>query len=77
MTTGEKLAKLRKAAGISVYRLARDIGVAQDTIARIESGRTDPSWSTIQRIAIAFNVTTDSLRPDDSEDTPKKSQESR
>lgn len=47
----------------TAYRLACESGVQQSAISKILSGeRLDPQWSTVQKLADALGVTTDSLR---------------
>ena len=49
--------KLREAAGISQYRLAKVSGVEQTTISQIELGKVrDPRWSTISALAEALHA---------------------
>jgi predicted transcriptional regulator len=45
-----EIRKLRKKAGMSQTELARKAGVSQAHIAKIESGRVDPRFSTVERI---------------------------
>ena len=43
-----RLVDIRRAAGLTQVELAQRMGVPQSTIARVESGLTDPRLSTIQ-----------------------------
>jgi transcriptional regulator with XRE-family HTH domain len=52
---GQHLARLREAAGLTRYQLAKDAGLAAIQIHRIEGGQV-PSWSTACRIADALGV---------------------
>jgi predicted transcriptional regulator len=45
-----EIRKLRQKAGMSQTELARKAGVSQAHIAKIESGRVDPRFSTVERI---------------------------
>ncbi|MDW5562778.1 MAG: CBS domain-containing protein [Methanomassiliicoccus sp.] len=45
-----EIRKLRQKAGISQTELARKAGVSQAHIAKIESGKVDPRFSTVERI---------------------------
>jgi transcriptional regulator with XRE-family HTH domain len=44
------LRQLRLRARLSQRELAARAGTAQSVVARIESGTTDPSWQTLQRL---------------------------
>jgi transcriptional regulator with XRE-family HTH domain len=44
------LASARKAAGLTQRALARRARTSQSVIARIESGATSPSWSTLESL---------------------------
>ena len=52
----ESLAAMRLAAGLSQSQLATMIETSQSHIARMESGRNDPSTGLISRIAEALHV---------------------
>jgi len=54
----ERLKYLRQARGLSQKDLAEQAGVSQSTIAQIESGRKDPSISTVRAIAGALDTET-------------------
>ena len=45
----------RTRAGLSQRALARRAGTAQSVVARIEQGRTSPTWSTLERLLKAAN----------------------
>lgn len=47
----------RRRAGLTQRELAERSGVPQSTIARIESGRTDPRMRTLERLLRACNQT--------------------
>lgn len=55
-TLPERLKYLRQNRKLTQGELAKKAGVAQSTIAQIESGRKDPSISTIKLIAKALDV---------------------
>lgn len=55
------LAALRLRRGWSQRDLANAIGVLQPHIARLESGRNDPSLGTVRKLAAALGVTIDEL----------------
>jgi transcriptional regulator with XRE-family HTH domain len=49
------LHQARTRAGLSQRALARRAGTAQSVVARIEQGRTSPTWSTLERLLKAAN----------------------
>ena len=53
---GGLLATARVRAGPSQRKLATRAGVAQSTVARIESGRADPAFSTLERLLAAAGL---------------------
>jgi transcriptional regulator with XRE-family HTH domain len=64
-TTGEKLKRLRRGAGLTQAELAQASGVAQSTIAQIETGkRTDPHPGTLKKLADPLGVTPADLLED-------------
>ncbi|MCC7543694.1 helix-turn-helix transcriptional regulator [bacterium] len=62
MVESNKVKKLREKLGLSQERLARLADVSTNTIINIESGKqTNPTISTIKKIAKALNVSVDEL----------------
>lgn len=60
---GEKVSAARQAKRLSQAELAKLTGMSQQAINRIEAGdRANPQFSTVERLAIALDVTTDALR---------------
>jgi transcriptional regulator with XRE-family HTH domain len=55
-TFATRLTALRKAAGMSQYRLAKESGVSKQTLSGLELGLNEPSWATVQRIAAALGT---------------------
>ena len=53
---GGLLTSARVPAGLSQRKLAARAGVAQSTIARIESGHADPAFSTLERLLAAAGL---------------------
>ena len=51
-----KLAKLRKAQGLSRYELAKLAGVSRVYVAKLEAGRSDPTVGMLQKLAKALGV---------------------
>ena len=56
-----RLKELRENAKYSQYTFADAFGVAQSTIGGWESGTREPNFTTMQRLADFFGVTTDYL----------------
>jgi transcriptional regulator with XRE-family HTH domain len=56
MTGAQVLREARRRAGLSQHELAKRAGVHQPAIARWESGRADPSLSTIERLVAACGL---------------------
>lgn len=64
-TTGEKLKRLRRGAGLTQAELAQASGVAQSTIAQIETGqRKEPHPGTLRKLAEALELTPADLLED-------------
>jgi len=53
MEVGESLRRARRRAGISQRALSARTGIAQPTIARIETGRDNPRVGTLERLLLA------------------------
>ena len=53
---GDLLTKARIETGLSQRELAHKAGVAHSTVARIESGRTDPGFEMVRRILAAVGL---------------------
>lgn len=51
-----KLARRRKAAGLTRTVVAGRMGTSEAAVARLESGSTDPRWSSVERFAAAIGV---------------------
>ena len=69
MMIGERIRETRQGKGISVRKLASLTEVSASLISQIETGKVDPSLSTLRKIAIALDVPlfsfvlTDDARP--------------
>jgi len=50
------IVRLRKAQKLSRYMLAKRAGIAQSYVRAVESGQSDPSVSTLLKIAAALGV---------------------
>lgn len=64
-----KIRELRKKCGITMKELGAAIGVAESTISQYETGKRQPDYETLLKIAEFFGVTTDYLLT--GEDTKK------
>jgi transcriptional regulator with XRE-family HTH domain len=53
---GKRIAELRQKRNLSQTELASKIGVSQSTIAQIETGRNDPSVTTLRKIAAGLGL---------------------
>ena len=53
---GGRLRALREARQLSIRALAEASGLAVNTLSLIENGRTSPSVSTLQQIAVALSL---------------------
>jgi transcriptional regulator with XRE-family HTH domain len=51
------LRALRSLDGRSQEALAHDAGLTVAAMARVERGQTNPSWTTVRRIATALDIT--------------------
>lgn len=54
---GARLRELRRQQGLSLRSLAEKSGLSANTLSLIENGKTSPSVSTLQQIALALNIT--------------------
>lgn len=59
--TGERIKKLRIAAGMTQYQLAEKLGISPSTVGMYEHGRRSPDSDMLIKIGKLFSVTTDSL----------------
>ena len=56
-----RLKELRRGRGISQLRLARELGLNQNSISRYESGEREADYKTLCAIADFFSVSVDYL----------------
>ena len=54
-----ELRQRRRAAGLSRTTVAARMGTSEAAVARLESGATDPRWSSVERFAAAIGVRLD------------------
>ncbi len=59
---GEKLKALRESKHLSVIDLADAVGLTRQHIYQLESGQQQPSWESVQKLAEALGVSTDTFR---------------
>jgi transcriptional regulator with XRE-family HTH domain len=55
-TFGEMLVRLREAAGVSQYALAKMTGLSRQALSYLETEGGAPSWETVQKIARALGL---------------------
>jgi transcriptional regulator with XRE-family HTH domain len=52
----ERLRTLREGKGLSQYALAKLTGLSKQAMSRLEQGDREPSWGTVQLLALALGV---------------------
>ena len=62
---GERVKALRERAKFSGNALAKEAGVSQSYLWEIENGQTEPSISSLEKIAKALGVSLKALIPND------------
>ena len=65
MTTGEKIAKLRKQAGLSQEALCEKLGISRQAVSKWENGTAQPTNDNLAQLAKLFGVTISSLLDDE------------
>jgi len=58
---GENLKEIRLSKGIKQVEIAKILGVDRSFVSNLEKGKTNPTLSTIKRIADALGVSVDRL----------------
>src|SRR5690606_8196441 len=58
---GRRLREEREKRGVSVRGLARDVGVSASMVSQIETGKSQPSVSTLYAITTALGITVEEL----------------
>ena len=61
MTTGERIAQLRRAAGLSQEQLAEALEVSRQAVSKWETGQALPDIDRIGRLCALFSVSADEL----------------
>lgn len=54
---GEKLKSLRRKAGLSQEKLARAADISTSAVTKLEAGKVEPTWRTVQALARVLGVT--------------------
>src|SRR5438552_11725675 len=57
-----RLQALREQRGLSQYELAHRTGLTRQTLSRLEMGDRDPTWGTVQLLALALDVEPNEFR---------------
>lgn len=73
MTTGEKIAALRRKAGLSQEALAEELGISRQAVSRWETNESLPDTEKTIRLSRRFGVTTDYLLLDSVQETTPSS----
>lgn len=63
LALGQKIALLRKKAGLTQLTLSLETGISKTHINDIEKGRRNPSYLTLLRIATGLGVSVKDLLP--------------
>jgi transcriptional regulator with XRE-family HTH domain len=58
----KKLRELREARGMSLYGLAKRTGLTLPAVMNLDSGRSKPSWETVEILCAALEVSADEFR---------------
>lgn len=53
---GVRIREERQRRGMTLVALSRKSGIAQPNLSLIENGRTDPRWSTVERILESLGI---------------------
>lgn len=67
MQTGQKLAALRKRAGLTQEQLADALFVSRDLVSKWETGKRRPNEATLQKVAELFGVELSELQEKETE----------
>ncbi len=57
----QRLKNLRKEQGLTMKQLGKLVGVSESTVSLYENEKRQPDYTTLQKFADIFNVTTDYL----------------
>ena len=53
---GERISKMRRRKGLSLEKLAYEVGISKGNLSDIENGKKDSRYSTLQYIAYGLEV---------------------
>ncbi len=56
-----RLREARESADLSQYALAKKTGLTRQFVSQLESGVNEPSWTTVQLIALALGIAYEEL----------------
>ncbi len=70
MDVGSKITELRTSQNISITDLAKSSGIAQSTLSYIESGKTQPTVETVEKICLTLGITLGEFFADPHEGEP-------
>ena len=70
MSFSKRLAAVRKERGLTQQQMSEVIGIHLSQIKRYESGDTQPSLEVLRKIALALNISADTLLFDEDERGP-------
>lgn len=73
----DRLRELREAAGLTAYALAKKCGLTKQALYRLEEGSSEPTWQTVQLLAVALGVDCSAfvdptVRPPDTEPAKRR-----
>ena len=60
-----RIRELRKKSGLTLKKLGKKIGVAESTVSQYETGKRQPDYETLTKIAEIFHVSVDYLLEND------------
>ena len=61
---GQRIARLRKRRGMTLERLAYEMGISKGNLSDIEHGKKDPRYSTLRAIAEGLEISVSQLLKD-------------
>jgi len=66
-----RIREIRKKCGLTMKELGSRVGVSESTISQYETGKRQPDYETLLKIADYFNVSVDYLLCQDTEKAPE------
>jgi transcriptional regulator with XRE-family HTH domain len=61
----ERLGALLERSGLTMYAVAKRAGVSKQNVGKLMAGTREPSWDTVQRLALALGVSTEAFTDPD------------